>query len=182
MRITPEELKQAYRQMSDEELFAINRGELTDVARQCHDGEIERRGLNGRKSAAAPASHSAAIDDTEVPWVSAGTFRFIDEAELVRGLLQSAGIAAELESDTGDLLWLGTSAYKSSRVLVPETAVEDARAIIQSRAAEEELAAQAEAEPLPVVIAARYEDGVFKPLEPVDWEEGTEVDVRLAQH
>jgi hypothetical protein len=63
--------------------------------------------------------------------------------------------------------------------LVPGDLVDRAHAVIESHAAEEELAAQAEAEPVPHVITARYEDGVFKPLEPVDWEDGTEVEVRL---
>ena len=83
-----------------------------------------------------------------------------------------------LESDTGDLLWISTSAFKSSRVLVPEAFVERAHAVIESHAAEEELAAQAAAEQVSMVTA-RYKDGVFTPLEPVDWEEGAEVEVRL---
>ena len=43
MQITPEELKRAYAQMADEELIAIETDELTEVARECHAAEMERR-------------------------------------------------------------------------------------------------------------------------------------------
>jgi hypothetical protein len=175
MRITPEELKQAYRNMSDEELLAIETDDLTDVAQQCHTDELERRGL--RRGAGELA---VAIEGEEGGWGSAGTFRSLHEAQLAHGLLVSAGIPAELQSNSGDLLWMGSSAHKISRVLVPEELVQEAHGIIESNAIQEELAAQAEAEPAPHIVTARYEDGVFKPLDPVDWEEGTEVEVRLA--
>jgi hypothetical protein len=172
MQITPEELKRAYRRMSDEELVAMDTDDLTEVARNCHADEMERRGLQ------PGATPMASEGGDGQPWASAGTFRFIDEAQLAISRLEAAGIPAELESDTGDLLWISTSAFKSSRVLVPEAFVEKAHAVIESHAAEEELAAQAAAEQVPMVTA-RYEDGVFTPVEPVDWEEGAEVEVRL---
>jgi len=178
MRITPEELKKSYARMSDEELLAIDSDELTDVARECHTGELERRGLHRRKAGEAPTAE----EDDEGEWASAGTFRSVEEAQLAQGLLESAGIPAELQTNSGDLLWMGSNAHKISRVLVPQALVDEAHGMIESRAVQEELAAQAEAEPVPHVIAARYEDGVFKPLDPVDWEEGTEVEVRIAGH
>src|SRR5580765_4371897 len=175
MRITPDELKQSYRKMSDEELLAIDTDELTEVARQCHAEEIERRRLHVRQA----DESSAALSDTDEAWESAGTFRSLHEAQLAHGLLQSAGIPAELESNSGDLLWMGSNAHKLSRALVPEELLDEAHGIIESHAVQEELAAQAGAEPLPAIITARYEDGVFRPIEPVDWDEGTEVEVRL---
>ena len=176
MKITPEELKQSYRKMSDEELAAMDTDDLTDVARECHTDELERRGLHLRKGREA----SFVVADEEGTWESAGTFRSLHEAQLAHGLLQSAGIPAEVESSSGDLLWMGSSAHKLSRVLVPEELLDEAHGIIESHAVREELAAQAGAEPLPAVITARYEDGVFKPLDPVEWDEGTEVEVRLS--
>jgi hypothetical protein len=172
MQITREELKAAYRKMADEELVALETDDLTEVARNLHAEEMERRGLQ-------PGAAPAPGEESDHQWASAGTFRFIDEAQLAITRLEAAGIPAELESDTGDLLWISTSAFKSSRVLVPEAFVEKAHSVIESHAVEEELAAQAGAEPLPAAIAARYEDGVFKPLEPVDWDEGADVEVRL---
>ena len=175
MRITPDELKESYRKMSNEELLALDTDDLTEVARQCHTDEVERRGLHLRKGREA----SAVVADEEGAWGSAGTFRSLHEAQLAHGLLQSAGIPAEVESNSGDLLWMGSSAHKLSRVLVPEELLDEAHGIIESHAVQEELAAQAGAEPLPAIVTARYEDGVFKPLDPVEWEEGTEVEVRL---
>lgn len=177
MKITPDELKQAYAKMSDEELLSMKGQDLTDVARQCYEEEVRRRGVEALDHSAAATA--AAPGEEGGAWVSAGTFRFIDEAQIVLALLQSAGVPSELDNDSGDLLWLGTAAYTTSRVLVPEQFLEDAHALIESRAAEEEMAAQAGAEPPAVAIVARYEDGVFKPLDPVEWEEGTEVEVRL---
>jgi hypothetical protein len=175
MQITPEELKRAYRNMSDEELLAMDTADLTEVARNCHAGEMASRGLHLRK----PGEARAVVSDEEGIWESAGTFRSLHEAQLAHGLLESAGIPAELESNSGDLLWMGSNAHKLSRVLVPEELLDEAHGIIESHAVQEELAAQAEAEPLPAIVTARYEDGVFKPLEPVEWEEGAEVEVRL---
>jgi hypothetical protein len=176
MQITPEELKRAYREMSDGELLAIETDELTEVAQKCHTAEMERRGLE-RGAAIADS-----VADAEGGWGSAGTFRSLHEAQLAHGLLVSAGIPAELESDSGDFLWMGSNAHKISRVLVPEELVDEAHGIIESHAVQEELMAQTGAEPLPHIVMARYEDGVFKPLDPVEWEEGTEVEVREAGH
>src|SRR5205823_3645260 len=120
-----------------------------------------------------PAASVEEPDATDGPWASAGTFRFVDEAQMVLSLLQSAGMPSELQDTKGDFVWMGSSAFKASRVLVPESMLEEAHSIIQSHASDEELAAQAEADPLPQVITARYEDGVFKPLEPIELEEGT---------
>ena len=43
MRITPDELKQAYRNMSDDELMSLDRDDLTDVAIKIHDEELQRQ-------------------------------------------------------------------------------------------------------------------------------------------
>src|SRR5262249_3078603 len=46
MKITAEELKTIYGNMSDEELLSLDREHLTEVAVQIHSAELERRGLN----------------------------------------------------------------------------------------------------------------------------------------
>jgi len=175
MQITPEELKRAYREMGDEELLAMETDDLTETARKLHAAEIERRGLHVQAE-----RDDSGPEGEEGHWETVGAFRSLHEAQLAHGLLQSAGIPAELESNSGDLLWMGSSGHRLSRVVVPEQFLDEAHGIIESHAVREELAAQAEAEPLPQVITARYEDGVFKPLDPVEWDEGTEVEVRVA--
>jgi hypothetical protein len=147
------------------------------VALACQDRELARRGLRLEPSVAGEAATEDSGD--EGGWVSAGTFRYADEAQMVISLLQSAGIPAELESFRGDYVWLGSSVFKAGRVLVPEGMFGDAQAIIESAASEEERSAREAADPLPEVITARYEGGVFKPLEPVELKDGTEVEIHL---
>jgi len=180
MRITPEELAARYRAMSDEELLGMDRAELTDTARQCYDREVERRKIESRpgvEERQTTRDDGLSNDPWAGRWVCAGAFRTPDEGEAVRELLDSAGIAARLEE--GDLLWLGSHAYTCTRVMVPQVVENDAMGLIETQAAEQEFAARAEAEAARASILAHCHDGVFVPVEPVDLEEGTEVEVRL---
>jgi hypothetical protein len=179
MRITPEELAARYQAMSDEELLGLDRAELTDTARQCYDREMERRKIESRPhdSRQAKARPTAEEYSTEGRWICAGMFRTPDEGEAVLELLESAGLAARLEE--GDLLWLGSHSYTCTRVMVPQVVENEAMGLIETQAAQEELAARDAAEALPFPIVAHCHDGVFVPVEPVDLEEGTEVEVRL---
>ena len=45
MQVDPESLRQHYRSLSDEELSALRREELIEIAQKCYDEERERRGL-----------------------------------------------------------------------------------------------------------------------------------------
>ena len=45
MQVDPESLRQYYRSLSDEELSALRREELIEMAQECYDEEWERRGL-----------------------------------------------------------------------------------------------------------------------------------------
>jgi hypothetical protein len=173
MKITAEELKRAYHDMSDQELLSMHRGELTDVALRCHDQELARRDLRLQPD----GEPALGVDDDEE--VCAGAFRFPDEAQLVQELLESEGIPARLDNHLGDLFWMGSTSYQSSRVFVPAPMLDKAQSIIEGHATEEELAAQAEADGPPVVVLARYEHGVFKPIDPIELEAGTEVEVHL---
>jgi hypothetical protein len=180
MKITADDLARSYRGMSNEELILTDQQELTDMARKVLDAEMERRGLTHHDPSAPPAPVQVSVDgETVGAWASAGTFRTHDEAEIVRGALESAGVPAEVESDDGDLLWLGTTVYTAHRILVPEEMVADAHSVMESFLAREEMAARDAADALPAVVTAVYEEGVFVPQENVDLEEGTEVEVHL---
>jgi hypothetical protein len=180
MKITADDLARSYRGMSNEELILTDQGELTDMARKVLDAEMERRGLTHHDPSAPPAPVESRVEGEAVgAWASAGTFRSHDEAEIVRGAIESSGIPAEVDSDSGDLLWLGTTVYTVHRILVPEEMVEDAHAIIESFLAREEQAARDAADALPLIITAIYEDGAFVPEEPVELEEGTQVEVQI---
>lgn len=178
MEISAEDLKRQYRSMSEGELLAIDPDELTEVARKAHAAEMERRGLD----AAEADSHTEAEleEETGERWLSAGIFRFEEEIRALLPVLRHSGIQAEIETDPDDLLWMGANTYPANRLLVPEAQLHDARAAIERHAQAEEIAAREEAVAPPRIVLARYEEGVFKPAEPVeDLEEGTEVEVQL---
>jgi hypothetical protein len=183
MKITADDLARSYRSMSDAALLAMDQDQLTDIARQCLEHEMELRGLTHRDPAAPPAPFEANTEDDSESAVgrlcSAGIFRFADEANALLPALEAAGVAAAVETDTGEVIWSGTTAYDAVRLLVPVEQAEDARGAIENYARAEELAARAHADPVPHTIAARYENGVFTPLEPVELEEGAEVVVEL---
>src|SRR5205085_6033680 len=112
--------------MSDEELLGLDRAELTDTARQCYDREMERRKIEAAEEA---GERQTTKDDGLSHQVCAGMFRTPDEAEAVRDMLESAGIAARLEE--GDLLWLGAHSYTCTRVLVPQVVENEAMGLIE---------------------------------------------------
>jgi hypothetical protein len=178
MKISADELKQSYRSMSDVELLDLDRDDLTEVAQNCLDQELQRRGLSRGQDGTAL---SAAVDDSEGRWMSAGVFHTADEAQIVRGLLESNGIPARVFQDPGGILWRGSSPIQTTGVLVPEAMSDEAHGLIEAHLTEQELSARSAADPLPTVILARFEDGVFKPLEEFELEEGAEVEVHLSR-
>lgn len=173
MKITADDLSRSYQGMSDEELLAMDQGELTDMARQCLDVEMERRGLTHRDPS---APHAPVEVDGDV-WVSAGIFQFADQARVYLPSLEEAGVPAELE-EGAEVIWSGSSAFPAARVLVPGSMLEEAQIVIENYARREELLAHEHADPANLPHVARYQDGVFEPLDTVEWEEGTIVEVR----
>lgn len=161
MKITPEELKASYRQMSDEELLAMNRAELTDVARQCYDGEIERRGL------AAEADTESTGTEFDEPLIAVRNCASAEEAWGVVSALENAGIPARVGADNvrpADWLTGEVSRYP---VAVPASHAEEARDFLSAE------------RPDAIIIEARYENGVFKPLDEIALPEGTVVEIHV---
>ena len=173
MKITADDLSRSYRAMSDGELLAMDQGELTDIARKCLEQEMERRGLTHRDPSAPPAP----VEIDGDPWVSAGMFQYTDQARVYLPALEDAEIPNELEEDA-DVIWVGSNAYPAVRLLVPASMLEDAQSVIENHARREELLAHEHADPATLAVPARLEEGVFKPLDDVVWDEGTEVEVR----
>jgi hypothetical protein len=177
MEISAEELKRIYRDMSDGELLSIDPDELTDAGRKAHAAEMERRGLDASQPDHAPSGSDQADGER---WVSAGIFRFEDEIRALLPALHHAGVQAEIDTDPDDLIWMGATTYPANRLLVPEAQLHDARTAIERFSQAEEIAARNAATPPPRIVLTRFEDGVFKPVEPVeDLEDGTEVEVEL---
>jgi hypothetical protein len=173
MKITADDLARSYRAMSDEELLAMDQDHLTDIARQCLEKEMERRALTHRDPSAPPSP--VEVDGDQ--WVSAGIFQYIEQARVFLPALEDAGISFEVEEDA-DVIWVGSSAFSAVRILVPASMVEEAQGVIETHANREELLAREHADHAAFPVPAIYEDGVFKPHDPIDWEDGTEVEVR----
>ncbi len=133
MQIDPEEIRQRFEQLSDDGLLAIDRDELIELAQQYYDAEVSKRGLE-----TDPGEPEEAVADDEL--VALTTFNSMEEADLVRALLQSEGISCKLENEFSSD-WTGVAV----RLMVPTSSLEQAEEILQSQISEDELIAQAEA-------------------------------------
>lgn len=119
MKITAEDLKRQYREMSDDELLSLNPGELQDVARRCLENELARRSLTAGTAGAAdpPAGDAAAEPDGEL--VRAALFTTFPAAKMAQSALEAAGIPSFLEKDPeGVHLMVGESAEHDARELL----------------------------------------------------------------
>jgi hypothetical protein len=134
LQIDPEEIRQRFDQLSDEGLLSIDRNELIELAQQYYDAEISRRGL--RTTPAAPAQENA-----EEQLVPLSTFDSLEEANLVRALLESADIPVKLDNELSSQ-WTGAGGL---RLMVPASSLEQAEEILQAQISEDDLIAQAEA-------------------------------------
>lgn len=140
MQISLDDFRRHFELLSDEALLETNREELVDTAKQCYDLEIARRGLNQTHAETgegeAPAVAEVSNDER---LVEIAQFIIPDEANLARGLLESAGIPYSMNNEYSPLGGIDL------RLLVPASYEEQALEVLQSEISDEELAAQAEA-------------------------------------
>jgi len=142
MKVDADDFRRVYDSLNDEALLAVKRDELVEVAQQCYDVEVARRGLAAHDNAAAvPAPGSAEAASPEL--VEVATFTDVDDARLARDLLQSAEIPSYLATDAK--LPGNMSAPVGFRLSVAPSLLEQAREILDTQISDEELAAQAEA-------------------------------------
>lgn len=140
MEISPDDFRRHFELLSDETLLATNREELVAAARPVYDEEVARRGLNSPAVDETPeAAPDAVAPEVHEELVVIATYNIPDEANLARGLLQSAEIPFLLQNDYVALGGI------ELRLLVPAQYEEQALEILQSEISDEELAAQAEA-------------------------------------
>jgi len=138
MKFSADDFKRLYAEMPDEELRSLVRAELTEVARQCYDYELKRRGLSAAPirrtiqpvvaaevpEEVAPQSEEP-LEEEEVEreeeedLAPAAIFKSREEAKAAKARLQSAAIPAFLENDT-----LAAGGF---RLLVAASYVEQAR-------------------------------------------------------
>jgi hypothetical protein len=126
MQLTTEEIRAAYRKMSDEELLGISRDQLTDTARVCYDSEVLGRGL---ELYAEPAEEPPPLPLDDEPLVVLGTWT-ADDAWRVQSVLAAADIPSQLvsgpmrESIMERATPLGP--FQGFQVLVPASLVQEA--------------------------------------------------------
>lgn len=161
MKITSEELKASYRRMPDDELLALDQGELTEMAHHCYEEELLRRGLQ-RKPEGADSGGPA-----EDPFVVIEDCGSADEAWEIQSTLESANIPARVGDPNPGAGHFPRMEMGRFPVAVPASFVEQARQLLNAEA------------PDAIVVAARYENGVFKPLDEIEIEEGTLVEVHV---
>ena len=138
MEVSLDDFRRHFELLSDETLLSTNRDELTEGGRQCYDEEVARRGLLNPAPAEEIAEESHQADPGE-EMVLIATYLIPDEANLARGLLQSAEIPFRIENELAPLGGF------QIRLLVPKAFEEEAVVVLESEISEEELAAQAEA-------------------------------------
>ena len=114
MKISAEDLRRQYADLSDEALLEVDRQDLVELARNCYDEELARRNLKAT---------SARPDDPD-EFVVAATFASQEEAKAAGGLMVRDGIRAKL--GVGGLT-----------LLVPASLLEDARDLLEAQIPEE---------------------------------------------
>jgi hypothetical protein len=141
VEISLDDFRRHFELLSDETLLSTNREELVENARGVYDEEVARRGLDtpATEDAAAEAGLAAVAPGEDDELVVIATYHIPDEANLARGLLQSAEIPFLLQND---YVALGGIELK---LLVPKSFEEQALEILAHEISDEELAAQAEA-------------------------------------
>jgi hypothetical protein len=141
MEVSLDDFRRHFELLSDETLLSTDREELVESARGVYDEEVARRGLNS-----PPAEDIAEDGAAETHQAKPGeelvliaTYLIPDEANLARGLLQSAEIPFRMENEMAPLGGF------QLRLLVPAAFEAEALEVLESEISEEELAAQAEA-------------------------------------
>jgi hypothetical protein len=126
LQVTSEELRRHYASLSDEALEQIDPEELTEIARQCYQQEVESRGLSG-DTEPLPASEMALEEDFDVEpdwlehaacpcsYTAAPGSNHAPEAARAHDVLIAAGVPCYLALVEAD----GTN-QEEYRVLVPE--------------------------------------------------------------
>ena len=136
MNVTIDDFRRHFDSLSDEGLLAVNREELVELARQCYDAELARRGLHPPPAAAAaPEEQQPNLD-----LVVVATFMRQDEAKLAEALLKAESIPCYVGNQ---YLQREEWAYEL-QLMAPAAVADQAREILAAKVSDEDLAAQAE--------------------------------------
>jgi len=139
--ITTEDFRRHFDLLSDEALLDTKREELTEVAQQCLDEELAKRGLHAAGEEVPEEDEPAADEPSpeQEELVVVATYDDAEEADGAKALLDEANIPSRLVQDATDME--GTQ----MELLVPATDLFKALDALGLHLSDEELAAQAEA-------------------------------------
>ena len=126
MKVSIQDIRRQYAELSDEGLLEIDREDLMDQARQCYDEELQRRQLARPRS--APGRPPAQPKEMTV----AASYPSSEEAKLARDLVAAAGIPAYLDA-----------ANVGFQLFVPADDLEAANAVLQAQVSDDDLATAA---------------------------------------
>jgi PhnB protein len=125
MKVSVEDFRRQYADLSDEALLEVHRQDLVELARACYDQELARRQLKAATPAPEAALSPEAPHETE-EFAVAETYDSQEEAKVAREVLRGAGIRAQLGA--GGLA-----------LLVPVSTREDAREVLSTQISDEAL-------------------------------------------
>ena len=120
MKVTVEDIRRQYAELSDEGLLELEPDDLMEQARQCYDEELARRGLTPPPAAPLPDREARATE----AFVVAGTYQSLEQAMQARELLRHAGITAYLPKEHRAGMIGGMT------VMVPASELESARDVL----------------------------------------------------
>jgi hypothetical protein len=145
MKVDAEDFRRVYDAMNDEALLAVDRDELVDVAQQCYDAELVKRGLVTEEEVEETTVVTEVTEERQ-EMVELATFTDVDDARMALALLKTAEIPCWLENAASSAIgYIGNPAFGEFRLSVPPAYLEQAQEVLETEISEEELAAQAEA-------------------------------------
>ncbi len=141
MDIKTEDFRRHFDLLSDEALLDTKRDELTEVAQQCLDDELEKRGLNAAGEEVLPEEEPVADEPSpeQEELVVVASYDDAEEADGAKALLDEAKIPSRLVKDSADMEGV------QLELLVSATDLFKALDALGMHLSDEELAAQAEA-------------------------------------
>jgi hypothetical protein len=99
MQTSREDYVRHFSELSDEALMEVPREDLVQVAQDCLDEELARRGLGNAETEEAIEAEPAGPESHEPNMVVVAEYQDVAEADLARSLLRSAGIEAMLMNE-----------------------------------------------------------------------------------
>jgi hypothetical protein len=145
MQTSREDYVRHFSELSDEALLEVPREDLVQVARDCLDEEMARRGLAAEETDETVSDENAGPESHQPNMVVVAEYQDAGEADLARSLLRSAGIEAMLMNERLANMLNVPMSPGTYHLLAPVAAETEALEILGSEISDEELAAQAEA-------------------------------------